>query len=1095
VSLLQLKGIKLNQLFMSKLILRLLLLCAAVIVSVGVHAQSPVKGVVTSSRENQPVVGASVVNKSSGAGTQTDSNGAFTLIAKQGDKLAVTMVGYAENEIVVVNALDPVRIALETTGVNMEGVVIVGYATQKKVNLTGSVSMITAKDIEDRPLTNLSTSLSGLLTGVSVQQGSGRPGSDGASIVVRGRGTLSGTAPLIVIDGVIGSLDAVNPQDVESVTVLKDAASASIYGSQAGNGVMLITTKKGTRNKLSVNYSGQYSTTSPMNMPRLVTNYAEHMRLTNEAHTNIGQAAKYSALTIAAWDSASKIPNLLTPNGVPNYVAYPNTDWANAFFSSRMVLNHNISINGGSDNTTYLLSVGYLKNQGTVENTWSQRFQFRSNLESRVTKFLTVGTQTFAMFQNDAMGNVTDAFNFLRQTTPGIFPKYNGKYGYAQTSEENQQANNVFSFLNNRLGKDQTSRFNTTLYATINLMKGLSFESRFNYQARQNEYRTRTNPDAAIRWNFATNTQMSFPQIPANLSSSYSYDKNYQVTLDNVLRYSTTIAKDHDISAFAGYNQLYYNFYNTAFTKQGMIDYNLFVPSTVLNPISTTGNESDWAIRSLFGRVNYGYKSRYLLEANLRYDGVSRFSPTSRYGYFPSASAGWKISDEKFMKKIKWLNNLKLRASWGELGAYASGLYDWQTTYAPRFYSFNNAQASGLSVGSYANPELRWESTNIKNIGFDASLFGNKLNVEFDLFRRNTDGILSTIAIPITAGIAAAPIVNLAAVQNQGFEITLGTRGKFGEIRYNVTGNFAFTQNKVTKFRGKLVEGFVTDAAGNNVYQSNLSAVYNSGALEDKMINEHYIYRVYRGSGKYFNADGTVNINGGPKDGMLRTAEDLAWAQAMLTAGYKLRPGNSIRRDAIWYGDLIYADLNGDGDYGNSFDRQFTGTSALPKYVFGLSGDISWKQFDLSFILGGAAGHQFSMVQLGFNSPTVIWGNHVSADVANNRYYYNDADPNDRRNNINGKYTRLRVADGQNTALSSDFWLYDASYVKLRNLQVGYTLAPDLLKKLFLQKARVFFSGENLFMITAFPGLDPEIGSGFSYPTMKQFALGVNFTF
>lgn len=1080
---------------MSKIRLKLLLLCAAFISSVGLHAQTPVKGVVTSSKDNQPVVGASVVNKTSGTGTQTDANGAFTLAAKQGDRLVVTMVGYAEKETIVVSTAAPVRVALEASSENMEGVVVVGYATQKKVNLTGSVAMITAKDIEDRPLTNLSTSLSGLLTGVSVQQGSGQPGSDGASIVVRGRGTLSGTAPLIIIDGVIGSLDAVNPQDVESVSVLKDAASASIYGSQAGNGVVLITTKKGTRNKLSVNYSGQFSTTSPMNMPRLVTNYAEHMRLTNEAHTNLGQAAKYSALTIAAWDSASKIPNQLSPSGVPNYVAYPNTDWADVFFSSRMVQNHNISINGGSDKTTYLLSVGYLNNQGTIENTWSQRFQFRSNLESRVTKFLTVGTQTFAMFQNDAMGNVSDAFNFLRQTTPGIVPKFDGKYGYAQTSEENQQANNVFSFLNNRLGKDQTSRFNTTLYATVNLMKGLSFETRFNYQMRQNEYRARTNPDAAIRWNFATNTQMSFPQIPANLSSSYSYDKNYQITLDNVLRYSTTIAKDHDISAFAGYNQLYYNYYNTAFTKQGMIDYNLFVPSTVLNPTSTTGSENDWAIRSLFGRVNYGYKGRYLLEANLRYDGVSRFSPTSRFGYFPSASAGWRISDEKFMKNIKWLNNLKLRASWGELGAYASGLYDWQATYAPRFYSFNNVQASGLAVGRYANPELRWESTNIKNIGFDASLFGNKLNVEFDVFRRNTDGILSSITIPITAGIASAPTVNLAAVQNQGFEITLGTRGKVGEIRYNINGNFAFTQNKVTKFRGKLVEGYVTDAMGNKVYQSNLSAVYNSGALEDKMINEHYIYRVYKGTGSYFNADGTVNINGGPKDGMLRTADDLRWAQAMLSAGYRLRPGNSIRRDAIWYGDLIYADLNGDGDYGNSFDREFTGTSALPKYVFGLNGDISWKQFDLSFILAGAAGHQFSMVQLGFNSPTVIWGNHVSADVANNRYFYNDADPNDPRNNTNGKYTRLRVADGQNTAVGSDFWLYDASYVKLRNLQVGYTLASNLLKKLSLQRARVFFSGENLFMITSFPGLDPEIGSGFSYPTMKQFALGVNVTF
>lgn len=1068
---------------------------AAVVLSISAQAQTQVKGTISSSRDGKPVSGASVMNKATKSGTQTDANGGFTLAAKTGDILSVTSIGFQPKEVVVLAGQTSITINLDATEENLESVVVVGYATQKKVNLTGSVATVTAKDIEDRPITNLSTSLAGLMSGVSVTQGSGQPGADGAGIIVRGRGTLSSTSPLIIIDGVIGALDAVNPQDVESVSVLKDAASASIYGSQAGNGVVLITTKKGTRNKLSVNYAGVFSFTSPMNVPSLVTNYAEHMRLTNEAHTNLNQAPKYSALTIAAWDSASKIPNALSPSGVPNYIAYPNTDWIDAFFSSRLVQNHNISINGGSDKTTYLFSMGYLNNQGTIENTWSKRYQFRTNIESKVTKFLTIGSQTFAMFQNDALGNVTDAFNFVRQTTPGIVPRYQGRYGYAQISEENQQANNVFSFLNNRLGKDQTSRFNTTIYATATLMKGLSFETRFNYQMRQNEYRARTNPAAAERWNFATNTQMSFPQIPSNLSSSYSFDKNYQTTLDNVLRYSTTIGNNHDVSAFVGYNQLYYNYYNTSFSKQGMIDYNLYVPSTVLNPTSTTGSENDWSIRSLFGRVNYAYKGKYLVEGNLRYDGVSRFSPTSRFGYFPSASAGWRISDEKFMKKAKWINNLKIRASWGELGAYASGLYDWQATYATRLYSFNNVQASGLAVGRYANPELRWEATNIKDIGFDASLFKNKLTIEFDLFRRNTDGILSSITIPITAGIASAPTVNLAAVQNQGFDMTIGTRGTVAGIKYSVSGNFSYTENKVTKFRGKLQEGWTTDAAGNKVYQSNLSAVFNNGALEDKIIGEHYIYKVYRGTGSYFNADGTVNIAGGPKDGMLRTADDLKWAQAMLAAGYKLRPGNAIRKDAIWYGDLIYADLNGDGDYGNSFDREFVGSSALPKYVFGFNIDLSWKNFDLSMIFSGAAGHKFSFNQSGFNGSSVVWGNSISAAVAKDRYYFNDADPSDPRNNINGKYTRLRVSDGQNAAVGSDWWLYDASWVKLRNLQLGYNLPKSLMNKLSIQRARVFFSGENLFMITNFPGLDPEIGSGFSYPTMSQYAFGVNVTF
>jgi hypothetical protein len=244
------------------------------------------------------------------------------------------------------------------------------------------------------------------------------------------------------------------------------------------------------------------------------------------------------------------------------------------------------------------------------------------------------------------------------------------------------------------------------------------------------------------------------------------------------------------------------------------------------------------------------------------------------------------------------------------LGSYASGLYDWQSTYSTRLYSFNNVQASGLAVGRYSNNALQWESTNVKNIGIDASFFGRKLNVELDVFRRNTAGILSTISIPITAGIASAPTVNLAGVQNQGLELSLGTSGNIGKVGYSISGNFAITENVVTKYRGKLDEKFVTDANGVKVYQSNLGAVYNAGALEGKMIGEHYVYNVYKGTGKYFNADGTVNITGGPKDGMIRTEEDINWVKAMLTAGYKMRPGNAVRKDAIWYGDLLYADLN-----------------------------------------------------------------------------------------------------------------------------------------------------------------------------------------
>jgi TonB-linked SusC/RagA family outer membrane protein len=1046
----------------------------------------------------KPVSGASVSIKNKNTGTSTNEGGGFTITATVGDVLIISAVTYEPFEITV-GAENDLSITMKAKATELTDVVVVGYATQKKVNLTGSVASVSAKQIENRPVTNISSSLAGLAPGVFVRQGSGKPGSDGANILIRGTGTLSSNSPLILVDGIISSMDAVNPLDVESISVLKDAASASIYGTLAANGVILITTKRGQKNKLSVTYNGIFSTTSPMNMPEFVTDYARHMRLINEGYTNVGQPRIFSDATINAWDSAGRIPNQLNPNGVPNHIAYPNTNWADVLFNNRLLQTHNISVNGGSDKVNYLLSVGYLNNQGTIENTGTKRYQIRANLDAKINKFITLGTQTFASMQTFELGNTESAFNFLRQTTPGVVPIYNGLYGFPHAPEESSTANNILAFLNNTAGDDVTSRFNSTMYATIHIIKGLSFESRFNYALVQSESNSHTNAAPSERWNFATNEQKSFLPNLANLSTSYGYSKTVQTTIDNVIRYNTSFGRDHDLGVLVGYNQLYSNSYNFGATKQGLIDYDITVFGAALTPISATGGESDYAIRSTFGRVNYAYKGRYLIEGNLRYDGVSRFSPETRWGLFPSVSAGWRISEEKFMERTAdWLNNLKLRASWGRLGNNASGNYDWQATYASRLYSFNNAQASGLAVGSYANPYLRWETTTNMNIGLEGSVLRNKLFFELDIYRRITDGILTTTPIPLTAGIASAPVVNAAEVTNQGIELLVGYRGKIGAVSFNVSGNIAYNTNEVTNYKGQLVEGYVTDPLGNKVYQTNLGAVSTGDVnriLEDHKINEYYLYKVYKGSGTYFNTDGTVNINGGPKDGMMRTPEDIAWAQAMLAAGYKLRPANAVRNNAIWYGDLVYADLNGDGDYGNSFDRYFTNTSSLPKFVYGFTTDISWKQFDLSMIWAGAFGHEYYWNADGYNNSFVTNGNAFSTLFANDHYFYDPANPTATNTNITAKYPRLKAADPQNRAVASDFWLYNAAWLKLKNLQLGYNLPAKWASKALLQKARVYFTGENLLMISKFPGLDAEIGAGFNYPTMRQYAVGVNLTF
>jgi hypothetical protein len=373
------------------------------------------------------------------------------------------------------------------------------------------------------------------------------------------------------------------------------------------------------------------------------------------------------------------------------------------------------------------------------------------------------------------------------------------------------------------------------------------------------------------------------------------------------------------------------------------------------------------------------------------------------------------------------------------------------------------------------------------------------MNFEIDLYRKYTDGILFTPTIPITTGTAQAATQNIAEVANKGLEVTLGHSGKRGAFAYNVSGNFAYNFNRVTKYKGGLQQGYTTDASGNKVYVSNLGNISSGGnqrILEGSMFNELYLHQVYKGNGSYFNTDGTVNIGGGPKDGMIRTPDDMAWLNAMVTAGKIFQPTGGVGKTRIWYGDLIYADNNEDGIYGNTYDQYLTNKSQIPKYSFGLNFNVSYKNIDLSMLWSGSAGMWYYWNASGYSNSVVSIGNGVSKLIADDHYYYNDANPSDPANNITGKYPRLKnTNDPQNSVVASDFFLYNASYVKLKNLQLGYSLPEKIAKKLAMQRARFYVSGENLFTITKYPGLDPEIGPGMGYPTMRQYALGLNITF
>ncbi len=1057
----------------------------------------PVSGIVKDSA-GIPVQGASVVIKEKkGSGTQTNGAGEFVIRAAIGQTLVISSVGFGAQEVKV-SGQEPIMVTLRTSSGIGDEVVVVGYATQRKVNMTGSVSAVGSKLIENRPVTNPSQALTGLAPGVFVRQTTGQPGRDGADIRIRGLGTLNNNNPFVLIDGIQGTLDAVNPLDIESISILKDAASAAIYGAQAANGVILVTTKKGSRSRTNVTYTGLFSTATPMNKIDLVSDHASYMRLINEAGANLGQPALFSEALITDWENAKKNPNTIGAHGYPNSVLYPNTDWFDVMMQSKLQQIHNVGVSGGNDKVMYQLSLNYMDNPGIMENSGIKRFQLRTNLDAKINKVITVGTQTFASQETGQLGNVQTMFSFLWASAPGQVPYYDGKYGGANDPVITNTNNPLFT-INQQSGKIVTNRFNTTVYMNLNLAKGLVMENRFNYQTRMIERNSNQNP--FDRWNFLLNQAFTQANTVDQLGVNYSFAKDYRVVADLILRYNKKFNQDHDFGVLAGYNQNYFNAYDFRTQKQGLIDPSLTTLSTANLMILSEGTETDNAIQSFFGRLNYAYKGKYLLEANMRYDGSSRFAPDTRWGAFPSFSAGWRISEEGFMRGLNdHIQNLKLRASWGQLGNNQVGDYDWQANYGSAGYSFNRLQVNALRQGRLGNPALRWEKTTIADIGLEGNLFNNRVKFELDWYDKYTDGILTVPPIFLTMGTVGAPFTNTAAVRNSGIEAMVGWNSNPSkEFRFGISGNFSYNKNIVDKYKGPLQEGYITDAAGNKVWQSNIGDVSDGGnqrIIEGQPINAHYIFKLHRGSGAYFNTDGTPNPAAGPASGMIRTPEDLQWLQAMMAAGYSFLPTNRIGAQQITYGDFIYADVNGDGIFGNNFDRSFTGTNELPRFNFGLNFNASWKGFDFSMIWAGSSGMQYFWNQRIYNTTNLRAGMSISERVANDRYFYNAADPNDPRNNINASFPRLKLIDNEpQNNLASDFFIYDATFIKLKNMQIGYTVPAKLLNKVKMSNLRIFFSGENLLMFTNYPGLDPEIGSDVEYPTMRQVAFGINASF
>lgn len=1064
---------------------------------VALQTKKNIKGVVTD-KNGEPIPGVNIIEKGNPTnGTITDVDGNYTLSVSGNSVLVASYIGYNRIEIQVKDR-SVVDITLSEDTQALEEVVVVGYSTQKKVNLTGSVSTVNFEEMSSRPVTDASQALSSASPGLQIMQSSGQPNAESFSYNIRGVGTLNSSSPLILVDGMEQSISMVNPSDIANVSILKDAASCAIYGNRGANGVILITTKNGTEGKISVTYDGTVSYNEPFKIVHTISDYVQYMKLMNESSNNLGNSDIFSRSSIDLWEAAKADPNGISASGYPNYVAYPNTDWWDEIYTKQWMQKHTISLNGKEKKTGYSMSFSYIDNPGIMKNTGYNRYMGRVNLYSDITDWLRVGTRT--------SGNVTDqevsvtSYNGsshinsmnTEKMVPCIYPYYDGKYGAPEGPEEDPQSHNGLwdNVLN---GFDKYSQLYTEWYAQVKFLKYFTYNFDFYYQDLRRERKV---SDASIgKFSFSKGAYSTGADDPSTLYTRMYYTRTNRTKLNHLLNYNQSFGI-HDVSAMVGYEEETYDYRETNVSKLGLTDAAVNDLDAATTPYSTAGYGTEYAARSVFGRANYAYKSRYLLEFNLRYDGSSRFSPDYRWGAFPSFSAGWRMNEELWLKPVQWLTNLKLRASWGKLGNNAIGNYDWQSVYSAANYSTGQALTSGIAITSIANAALTWEETAVTNVGLDFGFFDNKLHGNIDVYNKLTTGILYTPDMYMVMGNATAPKANIAEVTNRGVELELGWRDNIGrDFSYSIKGQFSFNKNFVSKYKGKLEKGWNKEHTEYSTNIGDVSTGSTTRVIEGRQINEFYLPNVYNGNGSYFNADGTVNINGGPKDGMIRTENDMQWLQAMQAAGYTFQPYNNIAKNALWYGEYIYADANGDGVYGNSYDSEFQGTSTTPKYNFGIQASANWKDFDFSMTWGGSAGFSIYYYGKARNSSETTYGYAIPDAVANDHYFYDPENPSDPRTNQSSKQPRLVNVSGAQSSASSSLHLEKGNFIKLRNLTLGYTMPKSISKKFYVERLRVYASGENLFAITGFSGMDPEMRVSMGYSTMRQYAFGINLTF
>lgn len=980
----------------------------------------------------ESVIGASVVVKGTTNGTITDFDGNFSLDGiKKGDVIVISYVGYQTQEIKWNGS--PLNVILKEDSKTLSEVVVVGYGTQKKANLSGSVAMVDSKELENRPIQNVSSGLQGLMPGVAITGINGAPGQDAGKIRVRGIGTLNEAGPYILVDGIeTGTLSAVDPNDIESISVLKDAASAAIYGSKAANGVVLITTKRGKTGQTKISYSGYLSFQNATNMIERMGSY-EYASLLNQALEAEGMSKRFNDTELQKFKDG-------------NDPLYPDTDWYDLAYKTGVQHRHNVNINGGSENVKYMASLGYLNQTGILPNAGREQFNARTNLDMKINKRLSA-RMNLSFIKNDYSdassayygGSSDQIIRQLNLIAPWIVARYDdGTWGTISDGSP-------IAWLDSGM-KVNRDNYNFSGMAAVDyeIFDGLKLTLQGAYVNNLQNYNYF---QKYIKYN--ENKESDPSQLDERF---YKWDRtNY----DALLNYNKNFGK-HNIKGLLGWHTEKYNYkYQKAvrkkFPNNELTDMNAGDASTQSNE----GYTAELAMISWFARINYDFAGKYLLEANIRADASSRFAEGHRWGYFPSFSGAWRISEEAFMESAKdsWLSGLKIRASWGQLGNQ-DALSGSNNDYYPALntynldskYAFGGSLNSGYYQRKYRLETISWEKASTWGVGVDFTLF-NKLNGSLDYYNRKTTGIIMDVTVPKEFALDAYKD-NVGSMRNSGIEINLSYNTKIGQVDFGIAGNFSYNKNEILDLGGGDPNKYLDATNG-----------YSQRNKVGEAMNSYYIYRA---------------------DGFFNSQEE--------ADAYTAKYGNPFGK-TFKAGDLRYVDTNKDGKL-TADDREYCGSSD-PKIIYGFNINAGWKGIDLSLMFNGAAG-----VKRLFDGYEV-YGN-FSGDAAHPATIWRDAWTPDNHDASMPRIFYDTNSASSSRSVQSDFWLQDTSYLRLKNLQLGYTLPKGWLNSVGVENIRIYYSVENLLTFDKMKiNIDPESTSQrlSSYPLLRTHAFGVNVTF